>query len=63
METQGTSAFLNQLGLGSFDLGYLAIGILALTVLVFILIILSIVQIVKAGKLKKRLEKFTLLSS
>lgn len=60
METQGTSAFLNQLGLGSFDLGYLAIGILALTVLVFILIILSIVQIVKAGKLKRRLDKFLL---
>ena len=60
METQGTSAFLDQLGLGSFDLGYLAIGILALAVLVFILIILSIVQIVKVGKLKKRLNQFLL---
>lgn len=60
MDTQGTSAFLNQLGLGSFDLGYLAIGILALAVLVFILIILSIVQIVKVGKLKKRLDQFLL---
>ena len=60
METQGTRAFLNQLGLGSFDLGYLAIGILALAVLVLILIILSIVQIVKVGKLKKRLDQFLL---
>lgn len=59
METQGTSAFLNQLGLGSFDLGYLAIGILALAVLVLILIILCIVQTVKLGKLKKRLNQFT----
>lgn len=60
MDTQGTSTFLNRLGLGSFDLGYLAIGMLALAVLVLILIILCIVQTVKVGKLRKRLDQFLL---
>lgn len=54
------SAFLNQIGLGSFDLGYLAVGVLVLAVIVFILLILLIVQIIKANKLKKRLDKFLL---
>lgn len=60
METQVNSAFLNQIGLGSFDLGYLVIGMLALAILVIILLILLIVQINKANKLKKRLDKFML---
>lgn len=55
---QGNSNFLNQLGLGSFDLGYLAVGILVLAVLTLILIIILIVQIRKVSKLKKRLDKF-----
>lgn len=54
------SAFLNQIGLGSFDLGYLAVGIIVLAVFVIILLILLIVQINKANKLKKRLDKFLL---
>ena len=55
---QGNSNLLNQLGLESFDLGYLAVGILVLAVLILILIIILIVQIVKVNKLKKRLDKF-----
>ena len=58
MNTQGDSAFLNQIGLGSFDLGYLAIGVLVLAVFMIVLIILLIVQIVKVSRLKKRLDQF-----
>lgn len=54
------SAFLNQIGLGSFDLGYLAIGVVVLAVFVLILLILLIVQINKSNKLKKRLDQFLL---
>lgn len=60
MERQVNSAFLNQIGLGSFDLGYLAVGIIILAFFVIILLILLIVQINKANKLKKRLDKFLL---
>lgn len=49
------SNFLNKLGLGSFDLGYL---LTAVIVLVLILIILLIVQVSKTSKLKKRLDQF-----
>lgn len=55
-----SSTFLNQIGLGSFDLGYLLIISAVLAVLIIVLIILLIVQIVKTGKLKKRLDKFLL---
>jgi len=54
------SAFLNQIGLGSFDLGYLVIGVGILAILVLILLILLIIQIGKANKLKKRMDKFLL---
>lgn len=54
------SAFLNQIGLGSFDLGYLVIGTGVLAVLVLILLILLIIQISTVKKLKKRLDKFFL---
>ena len=60
MNTIGCSAFLNQIGLGSFDLGYLAIGILVLAVLTVVLLILLIVQISKTNNLKKRLDQFLL---
>lgn len=49
------SEFLNMLGLGNIDIGYVLLG---LAILLLILIILSIVQIVKLSKLKKRYEKF-----
>lgn len=54
------SAFLNKIGLGSFDIGYLLIIAAVLTVLVLILIILTCVQISKTSRLKKRLDKFLL---
>lgn len=54
------STFLNKIGLGSFDMGYLLIIVGGLAVLVLIFIILMIVQISKTSKLKKRLDKFML---
>ena len=60
METQVNSAFLNQIGLGSLDLGYFAAGVVVLALFVIILLILLIVQIRKANMLKKRLDKFLL---
>ena len=59
MDTQNSS-FLNQIGLSSFDLGYLLIAVAVLSALVLILLILLIVQMAKTGKLKKRLDKFLL---
>lgn len=59
MSAQG-SMFLNKIGLGSFDIGYLLIIVAGLTVLVLLFIILLIVQICKTSKLKKRLDKFML---
>lgn len=55
-----TSTFLNQIGLGSFDLGYLFIGMIAMSVIMLVLIVLLIVQISKVNKMKKRLDKFVL---
>lgn len=54
------STFLNKIGLGSFDIGYLLIIVAGLTVLVLLFMILMIVQISKTSKLKKRLDKFLL---
>ena len=53
-----SSTFLNQIGLGEFDLGYLLIGMGAVILLLIIFLILLIVQIRKTSKLKKRLDKF-----
>lgn len=58
MSTYNNSSFLNEMGLGTFDLGYLLVAVAVLAVLVLIMLILLIVQIRKAGKLKKRLDKF-----
>lgn len=52
------STFLNQIGLGFFDLGYLLIAVGVLAILMIVIIILLSIQISKAGKLKKRLDKF-----
>ena len=60
MNTTGSSAFLDQIGIGSFDWGDLAVGILGLAVLMLIVLILLIVQIVKVNRLKKRLDRFVL---
>lgn len=50
-----SSNFLNSIGLGWMDIGYILLGII---VLVVILLIVIIVQIAKTSKLKKRYEKF-----
>lgn len=55
MNTYNNSNFLNRIGLGSVDIGYI---LAAMAVLVLILIILLIVQMSKIGKLKKRLDRF-----
>lgn len=52
------STFLNQIGLGGYDLGYLLIGMTVTILLLLIFLILLIVQIRKTSKLKKRLDKF-----
>ena len=48
------------LGLESLDMDYIFIGAIALAVLVLMLIVLLIVQSVKMGRMKKRLDKFLL---
>lgn len=58
MGTYNNSSFLNEMGLGTFDLGYLLVAVAVLAALVLIVLILLIVQIRKTGKLKKRLDKF-----
>ena len=50
-----TSNFLNQIGLGNIDIGYI---LLTFIILIVILLILNIVTIAKIGNLKKRLKKF-----
>lgn len=50
-----TSNFLNTLGLGNIDIGYILLGI---SILILLLIILMIVQMVRLSKLKKQYGKF-----
>lgn len=52
------SAFLNQMGIGSFDMGYLVAAMAAVILILLIVLILLCVQIGKVNKLKKRLNKF-----
>lgn len=52
------SLFLDRIGLGSFDMGYLLIAAAVLAVIMLAVIILLIVQIKKVSGLKKRLDKF-----
>lgn len=52
------SKLLNQIGLTEFDMGYAVIATGVLLLLLVIVLILLIVQIVKTGKLKKRLDVF-----
>lgn len=54
------SLFLNRIGLGSFDLGYLLIVGAVLSVMMLVVIILLIVQIRNTGRLTKRLDRFLL---
>lgn len=50
-----TSKIFESMGIGGIDIGYLFIG---MAVCILLLLILLIVQISKAAKLKKRLDKF-----
>lgn len=50
------SSLLNNIGLGSLDIGYIFLGMLLITI---VLLILIIVLFVKSSKLKKRLDKLT----
>lgn len=52
------SNFLNRIGLGGLDMGYLLIAVAVLLLLVIIIFILLIVQINRTGKLRKRLDQF-----
>lgn len=52
------SLFLDRIGFGSFDLGYLLVAAAVLSVIMLAVIILLIVQIRKVSKLKRRLDKF-----
>lgn len=54
------SLFLDRIGLGSFDLGYLFVAVAALAVIMLVVIILLIVQIKKVNRLKRRLDSFLL---
>lgn len=54
------SLFLDRIGLGSFDLGYLFVAVIILVVIMLTVIILLIVQIKKVNELKRRLDKFLL---
>lgn len=49
------SNFLNRMGLGNFDIGYVLLG---LVIVIVILLILIIVSLAKISKLQKRLKKF-----
>ncbi len=49
------SNFLNQIGLGNLDIGYI---LLAFVILFILLIVLNIVSLVKIRNLNKRLKKF-----
>lgn len=52
------STFLNRIGLGTFDLGYLFLISMILGVIVLMTVILLIIEICKVNKLKKRLDGF-----
>lgn len=52
-----SSSFLNMIGLGGVDVGYLLLGLLIISVLLLVLIIVAFAQI---GKFKKKYNKFML---
>jgi len=54
------NTLMEQMGLGSFDIGYLFIGMIVMAVLLLAFMILSIVQICKINNLKRRLDAFML---
>lgn len=52
-----SSNFLNSVGLGNIDIGYLLLGLLMISIVLFILLIAAFVQI---NKFKKKYKKFML---
>lgn len=52
--------FLNQIGLGGMDAGYLMITVAVLLLLLIVVIVLLILQMNKTAKLRERLDKFLL---
>lgn len=54
------SIFLDRIGLGKFDLGYLLIGMAVMILVLLIVMIILVVQISKVKKLNRRLDKFLL---
>ena len=50
-----TSNFLNQIGLGNVDIGYILIALLAMILVLFIIVIILMVRM---SKINKRLSKF-----
>jgi len=54
------SKILSRIGLTEFDMGYAVISVGVLLIILLIVLILLIVQIVRTGKLKKRLDSFML---
>ncbi|MCM1193604.1 MAG: DUF4446 family protein [Muribaculaceae bacterium] len=54
------STFLDRIGFGSFDLGYLLVAAAVLAVIMLVIIILLIAQIRKVSRLKRRLDRFLL---
>ena len=50
-----SSNFLNSIGLGNIDIGYLFLGLSIVSVILFILIIITFIQV---GKFKKKYKKF-----
>ncbi len=54
------SMFLDRIGLGGFDLGYLLIAMAVVIFILLIVMIILIIQIKKVGKLNKKLNKFLL---
>lgn len=54
------STLLKQIGIGSFDPGYLLIGLISVSVILIFMIVLLFVQLNKVKKLKKRLDHFLL---
>ena len=49
------SNFLNLIGLGNFDIGYVLLG---LVIVIVILLIMNIVSLTRISKIQKRLKKF-----
>ena len=60
MDVAGNSSFLNNIGLGGFDLGYLLVGMIIMLLAFIVVLMLLIIQIRKTNELKGRLDKFLL---